>query len=152
MQIKSVFKEGDDIPEKYTADGENVNPPLEISEIPKGCKSLILIVDDPDANRVVGYTWIHWIRFNIPVDEGVKEFKIKENSEPGVGGMNTYKSGKYGGPNPPAGSGTHRYFFKIYALDSELDLDESVDKEAVEDAMEEHVLDEAELIGVYRRG
>jgi len=149
MEIKSVFENNAEMPVKYTADSDNINPPLEITGIPEGSKSLVLIVDDPDAERVVGYTWIHWIRFNIPVDGN--SIKIDGGDEPGVGGFSSYKSGKYGGPNPPAGSGVHRYFFKIYALDSELDLDESSDKNKVLAAMEGHVLGNAELVGIYSR-
>jgi Raf kinase inhibitor-like YbhB/YbcL family protein len=149
MKIKSVFINNGVIPLKYTADGDNINPPLEINGISKGAKSMILIVDDPDAERVVGFIWNHWIRFNIPISGD--SINIDENSEPGIGGFSSYKSGKYGGPNPPAGTGVHNYYFKIYALDIELDLDNSANKSDIQNAMRGHILDSAELIGTYER-
>jgi len=150
MQIKSAFGNGEEIPVRFTADGENVSPSLDISGIPSGVQSLVLIVDDPDAQRVVGYTWVHWIRFNISVSGS--EVRIEEGSSPGVGGFSTYKSGRYGGPNPPAGSGIHNYYFKVYALDVDLDLGSDAEKSDVEAAMEGHILDKAEIVGVYSRG
>ena len=149
MQIKSVFDNGEKIPVKYTTDGVNVNPPLEITDIPNGAKTIVLIVDDPDAQRVVGYTWVHWIRYNIPVYED--NLKIEENSLPGIEGLSTYKYEKYGGPNPPKGSGIHRYYFKIYALNSNLNLKMGTNLKELEKAMEEHIIDKAELIGIYGR-
>ena len=143
MEVKSVFKQGEKIPVKYTADGRDVNPLLKISGIPDEAESLVLIVDDPDAP--VG-DWVHWLVFNIPVSTT----RIKENSVPsGVQGTNSWGRNDYGGPSPP--SGTHRYFFKVYALDSELDLDESASKKDVVKAMQGHILDKAELMGVYER-
>ena len=149
MIVKSEFKNNEKIPEKYTADGDNINPKLIISEIPEGTKSLVLIVDDPDAQKVVGYTWIHWIRFNIPVDGN--EMRIEENSLPGTTGESTYKKPGYGGPNPPVGTGDHRYFFKVFALDIELDLQEGASLSEIESAMQGHILDKSELIGLYGR-
>ncbi len=148
MKIKSNFNNKEKIPSKYTSDGENINPPLEISEIPETAKSLVLIVEDPDAQRVAGYTWIHWIVFNIPIEK--TEFKIKENSIPGKSGKSTYEKSSYGGPSPPAGSGIHNYYFKIYALDNFLNL-ENPDKTEIKQAMQGHVLDKTELIGIYSR-
>lgn len=147
MKIKSVFNNGERIPVKYTADGININPLLEIINIPKDTKSIVLIVDDPDAKRVVGYTWVHWIRFNIPVSGD--SLKIEENSLPGVAGLSTYKYEKYGGPNPPKGSGVHKYYFKIYALNSNLDIDKNMDKEKLENLMKGKIVDKAELVGIY---
>ncbi len=104
MQLTSpVFEHNANIPAKYTADGDDVNPPLQISDVPEGAESLVLIVDDPDAP--VGM-WVHWVVWNIPV---VSE--IYENSVPGVEGMNDFGRTAWGGPAPP--SGTHRYFFKV---------------------------------------
>ncbi len=110
MQItSSAFKDREAIPMNYTADGEDISPPLSIRDVPEGTKSLALIVDDPDAPMG---TWDHWIVFNIPSDTR----EIAEGSAPeGIRGMNDFGKLEYGGPAPP--SGTHRYKFKIYALD-----------------------------------
>jgi Raf kinase inhibitor-like YbhB/YbcL family protein len=135
------FKFKEMIPKKYTCQGDDINPPLVIKGIPKAAKSLVLIVDDPDAPAFV---WIHWVVFNIPV---IKE--IEEDSIPGTQGFNSFGQINYGGPCPP--SGVHRYFFKIYALDTHLDIEEGVPLIEVEEAMEGHVLDSAETIGLYRK-
>ena len=134
------FKHNEKIPIRFTGDGENINPNLFIEEIPKNAKSLVLIVDDPDAPAG---TWIHWIVFNIKTTN-----RIKENSIPGIQGKNTYGKIDYLGPKPP--SSTHRYFFRIYALDSFLNLRERCSREDLEEAMKGHVLDKSELIGIYR--
>ncbi|MBW2992325.1 YbhB/YbcL family Raf kinase inhibitor-like protein [Candidatus Woesearchaeota archaeon] len=136
-----VFENNGNIPAKYTCQGDDVNPELSIEGIPGGTKSLVLIVDDPDAPMG---TWDHWVVWNIkPTD------KIKENSVPGVQGMNDFGKHDYGGPCPP--SGTHRYMFKLYALDTELDIDESAHKKDVEKAMEGHILAKTQLIGLYQK-
>lgn len=137
-----AFEHNGNIPAKYTADGEDVNPPLHIEGIPEGTQSIVLIVDDPDAPMG---TWDHWIVWNINPTEN-----IEENSVPGTEGMNDFKKQSYGGPSPP--SGTHRYFFKMHALDTKLDLDPNSKKEDVEKAMEGHILAKGELIGLYSRG
>jgi Raf kinase inhibitor-like YbhB/YbcL family protein len=143
LSVKSpVFENNKLIPAKYTCDGDNVNPPLTIEGVPEEAKSLVLIVDDPDAPMG---TWDHWIVWNIPPTTR----KIEENTVPGTEGMSTYRKHAYGGPCPPYG--THRYFFKIYALDTELDLNQDSEKKDVEKAMESHVLAEGELVGLYRR-
>ena len=142
MQLTSPeFEQGTSIPKKFTRDGPDINPTLVIADIPTEAQSLALIVDDPDAP---GGTWVHWVVYNIPVIE-----QIDEDSIPGKQGTNDFAKKDYGGPSPP--SGTHRYFFKLYALDTELALGEGVDKEALEAAMEGHIIDKAELIGVYKR-
>lgn len=141
LKISSVFENNEKIPEKYTCDGENANPPLHIESIPKEAKTLALIVDDPDAPTG---TFVHWVVFNIKI---IKD--IREDSIPGKEGINSFKKISYGGPCPP--SGTHRYFFKVYALDSELDLDSSATKADVEKAMKNHVLAKGELIGLYSK-
>ena len=142
MEITSPeFKHNGFIPKKFTCQGEDINPALEIKNIPKGTNSLALIVDDPDAPMG---TWVHWVVFDIPVVD-----KIKEDSVPGKQGVNDSGKRNYGGPCPP--SGTHRYFFKIYAFDSKLNLNEGISKEDMEDAMEGHILGEAELIGLYKK-
>ena len=136
------FKHNELIPKKCTPVGDDINPALVIEDIPAGTKSLALIVDDPDAPRG---TWVHWVVYDIPVVT-----RINEDSIPGTQGMNDFGKKDYGGPCPP--SGTHRYFFKIYALDKELGLGGKVGKEALENAMKGHILDKAELIGTYKRG
>ena len=134
------FKNNELIPKKFTCEGDDINPTLVIEDIPAGTKSLALIVDDPDARG-----WVHWVVYDIPVVT-----RIEENSIPGTQGMNDFGKKDYGGPCPP--SGTHRYFFKIYALDKELGLGGRVDKAALENAMKGHIVDKAELIGLYKRG
>ena len=135
------FKNNGFIPKKFTCQGDDVNPPLIIESIPEETKALALIVDDPDAP--VG-TWVHWVIYNMPVVSG-----IEEDSIPGKQAMNDFGRKDYGGPCPP--SGTHRYFFKIYALDTELDLQEGSRKKELEKAMQGHILDKAELIGLYKK-
>ena len=143
MEITSnEFDNKGEIPSLYTCDGEDINPPLNISGIPEGTKSLALIMDDPDAP--VG-TWTHWIVWNISPTTNL----IKEDSIPGIQGKNGWNKNKYGGPCPP--SGTHRYFFKLYALDTELELKDKADSEDLQAAIQEHIIGEAELIGRYRR-
>ncbi|MFD0975565.1 YbhB/YbcL family Raf kinase inhibitor-like protein [Salinimicrobium gaetbulicola] len=137
----TAFSGNSEIPEKYTCDGENVNPPLRFDHLPETTKSLALIVDDPDAPAG---TWDHWVVWNI---EPAKE--LAENSIPGEEGKNSFKQNHYGGPCPP--SGTHRYFFKVYALDSKLDLDKDSEKEDLEKAMQGKILSSGELIGLYSK-
>jgi len=129
------------IPPKYTCDGEDVNPALLIKGIPEETKSLVLIVDDPDAPMG---TWDHWIVWNIPPTN-----KIEENSVPGTEGLNDFRRRSYGGPCPP--SGTHRYYFKVYALDTKLNLGSNSRKKDVEKAMKGHILAQGELVGLYSR-
>jgi len=129
------------MPKKFTCQGEGISPALRFEEIPERTKSLALIVDDPDA--VTGM-WVHWVVFDIPVISG-----IDEDSIPGKQGTNDFCRYNYGGPCPP--SGTHRYFFKLYALDSELNLDEGISKEELEQAMQGHILEKSELIGLYKK-
>jgi len=136
-----VFENNGFIPVKYTCDGDDVNPPLKIEGIPRETKSLVLIVDDPDAPAG---TFDHWIVWNIPPVE-----KIEENSVPGTEGLNDFRRHSYGAPCPP--SGTHRYFFKVYALDTNLDLHPNSRKKDVEKAMKGHVLAKGEIVGLYKR-
>ncbi len=142
LKISSTaFNDGGMIPVKYTCDGENINPPLDIKNIPEETSCLALIVDDPDAPIS---TWVHWIAWNIPVTH-----HIKENEVHGTEGINDFQQYHYGGPCPP--SGTHRYFFKIYALDSLLDLQPDTKKLQLEKAMSEHIIGFGELTGLYHR-
>ncbi|MFA6391902.1 MAG: YbhB/YbcL family Raf kinase inhibitor-like protein [Patescibacteria group bacterium] len=143
MKITSpVFLDNEMIPSKYTCNGDNISPPLRISEVPPSTKSLALINDDPDAP---GATWVHWVVWNIDSNT----FDIAEDCvmEGAVEGKNTRGDNKYGGPCPP--SGTHRYFFKIYALDTLIDLDKSHGKKELEKAMKGHILEKAQLVGLY---
>jgi len=145
MKIESLaFKHNEKIPSKYTCDAGDVSPPLQFSDVPKNAKSLVLIMDDPDAPMG---TWDHWTVWNI--DPTTRD--IPEGSTPAgaVEGTQSWKQTGYGGPCPP--SGTHRYFFKLFALDTRLNLPSSVNKAKLEAAMKGHVLDKAELIGLYSR-
>lgn len=129
------------IPKKYTCEGDDVNPAFEIQNIPAKTQSLALIVDDPDAPRG---TWVHWVVYDIAVVS-----RIEENSIPGKQGRNDFGRLNYGGPCPP--SGTHRYFFKLYALDVKLGLKEGLSKQDLEKAIAGHSLEKTELIGLYTR-
>ena len=145
----TAFEEGSMIPRKYTCDGEDVSPPLAWSAVPEGTKSLALISDDPDAP--VG-TWVHWVLFNIPSDvtelpEGVPSDQKLENGS--CHGITDFRRPGYGGPCPPGG--THRYYFKVYALDAVLDLEPGATKAQLLAAMEGHILAEGQLMGKYTR-
>ena len=147
----SAFKDGGKIPSKYTCDGSNISPPLEISDVPKNAKSLVLIMDDPDIPSFVKEKfkiemWDHWIVFNIL--PGTKEIPEGKNPK-GVLGKNTGGKLAYGSPCPP--DREHRYFFKLYALDSELNLPAGSTKTQIEQAMQGHILAQATLIGKYKR-
>ena len=135
------FGPKDFIPSRYTCEGENINPPLTIENIPQETKSLALIVDDADAP---GGTFTHWLVWNINPGK-----TIAENSVPGIQGNNNFGTNNYKGPCPP--TGTHRYFFKVYALDKMLDLEENARLKALEKAMRDHVIGYGELVGVYRK-
>lgn len=144
MIASSAFKGNKKIPSKYTCDRENVNPPLQFLYVPKDVKSLVLIVDDPDA---MAKTWVHWIVYNINPDvSGIEENSIPEG---GIEGTTDFGKPGYGGPCPP--SGTHRYFFKLYALNIVLDLPGGATKQMVEEKIQNHIIDQAELIGLYSR-
>jgi len=147
------FENHGDIPKKHTCDGEDISPALTWSNIPAGTKSFVLIVDDPDAPDPANpkMTWVHWALYNIPADitslsEGVKKADLPEGT---LEGLNDWKRTGYGGPCPPIGK--HRYFHKLYALDTVLpDLNRPT-KEVLEKTMEGHVLSNVELIGLYQR-
>lgn len=147
MQISSSsFKNGGKIPQKYTCDGQNISPALSWSGIPTNTKSLVLIVDDPDAPRAKPF--VHWVVFNIdPTVTGFKENE-KINASKGI---NDYNETTYKGPCPPPGHGVHHYHFKLYALDTLLTLKSGATKDAVEKAMKNHVLAQAEIVGTYER-
>jgi Raf kinase inhibitor-like YbhB/YbcL family protein len=138
----SSFQAGGDIPAKFTCDGTNVSPALQIGGVPNEAKSLVLLVDDPDAPRGL---FTHWIIWNIDP----KTTRVAENSAPaaGVQGTNDFGKRNYGGPCPP--SGTHRYFFKIFALDTKLELKPNARRAELDAAMRGHVLAQGELMGRY---
>lgn len=144
MKLTSVFVHGEKIPSIYTCDGEDFSPELRIADVPEGTKSLALIADDPDAP--VGL-FVHWVVYNIPVS--AKAFSSKTMPEGAVEGMTNFGRVGYGGPCPPNGS--HRYFFKMYALDKTMDLAPGATKLQLERAMDGHILEKAELMGVYSR-
>jgi Raf kinase inhibitor-like YbhB/YbcL family protein len=129
------------IPSRFTCDGANVNPPLDIADIPPAAKSLALILDDPDAPI---RAWVHWLAWNIPVGPHIKEDSLLREQ-----GVNDFRQNKYGGPCPPYG--IHRYFFKVYALDTELALPPETSKVELERAMQGHVVAYGELVGRYKR-
>lgn len=144
-----AFKNGEFIPSKYTCDGENISPEIRIEGIPSNTMSLVLINDDPDAPMG---TWDHWILFNIPptmniIPEGIKP--EKEFSNGMKHGINSWGRVGYGGPCPP--SGIHRYFFKVYALDTTLNLPAGATKQQILKAIQGHILAEGELMGKYSR-
>lgn len=139
----SAFENEGNIPSEFTCDGADTSPPLTISEVPENTKTLVLVCDDPDAPAG---TWDHWVVFNIPLDTA----EISKGTEPsGTAGKNSWGKTGYGGPCPP--SGTHRYFFKLYALDAELDLAEGSGKKDLENAMQGHVIGQAQLMGKYQK-
>lgn len=149
MQLHSPsFTENGKIPSKFTCEGLNINPELNISGIPPGTKSLVLIIDDPDVPAFVRpeRMWDHWVVFNIPPTTT----SIPENSQPeGIPGRNTGGGLDYQGPCPP--DREHRYFFKLYALDCLLDLPKGASKEDVENGMKGHIIVQTELIGRYEK-
>lgn len=145
MTITSpVFEPGQAIPKKYSCDGDGVNPPLDIKDVPQQAQSLALIVDDPDAPAG---TWTHWIMWNI----NPATASIAENSVPAgaVQGQGSSGQNVFGAPCPP--SGTHRYYFKLFALDSKLSLSSFSDVKALEQAMDGHIISNAEVLGTYSR-
>ncbi|MBI3631119.1 MAG: YbhB/YbcL family Raf kinase inhibitor-like protein [Candidatus Sungbacteria bacterium] len=140
----SSFQHNTFIPRAYTCDGDNVHPPLEVKNIPRGTKSLALIMDDPDAP---GGTWAHWTVWNIdPKTAFIAEHNVPAGASEG---LTSFGKPGYGGPCPP--SGTHRYFFKLYALDAILDLSPHADRATLEKAIKGHILDKRELVGLYSR-
>jgi Raf kinase inhibitor-like YbhB/YbcL family protein len=150
LDVKSTaFQSGGMIPSQYTCDGSNISPQLSWGKVPDGTKSITIISDDPDAPMG---TWIHWVLFNLPPDtrkleEGVQSYKTHSNGS--IHGVNDFGKLGYGGPCPP--SGTHRYFFKVYALDQVLLLQPGATNRDVLNAMRGHILAQGELMGKYRR-
>lgn len=150
----AAFADKAAIPAKYTCEGEDVSPPLAWSGVPAGTKSLVLIVDDPDAPdpKAPRMTWVHWVLYDLPptstgLAEGVTGDALPSGTKVG---LNDWKRADYGGPCPPIGR--HRYFFKLYALDAALSGLSQPTKAKVEAAMRGHVVGEAQLVGTYQKG
>jgi len=142
LTVRSVaFEQGGSIPKRYSCEGENTNPPLEIEGFPPETRTLAIIVEDPDALSGV---FVHWLAWNIPSNE-----PIAESSGSGRSGLNGFGKIGYSGPCPPSGS--HRYFFKVYALDDDLDLPEGSNKKALLDAMKGHILASGGLMAHYKK-
>ncbi len=137
-----VFNHRNYIPKKYTYDGDDINPPFIIKNIPKGTKSMALILDDPNS-LVKSWVWNHWLVWNIKIDN-----VINENSVPGTVGINDFKIKSYRGPCPL--SGTHFYHFKFYALDSIIDLNVNSTKQILENKISNHLLAFSEIVGLYK--
>lgn len=142
--LSSAFQNNQDMPAKYTCDGENINPPLEFAEVPENTQSLALVSEDPDA---IAGVWTHWLIWNIdPKTNQIAEHNVPTGA---VQGKTSSGGNVYHGPCPP--SGIHRYFFRAYALNIKLNLSSDADKNGLEEAMKGHVIEEAELIGIYKR-
>ena len=141
----TAFNQGESIPRKYGYKNENLSPPLSIKDVPAGTKSIAIIMDDPDAMGAVGKVWVHWIIWNIdPNTSEIPQASIPSNS---IQGKTDFDETKYGGPAPP--DKQHTYVFKLYALDSMIDLKEGSTKEQLESAMNGHILSETKLEGTY---
>ncbi len=146
LELKSSsFSDGDEIPKKYGYKHGNENPPLSINGITSETKSLALIMDDPDAKAAVGKIWVHWVICNI--DPNTTEISESYSLQNIINGKNDFGELGYGGPAPP--DKRHTYIFKLYALDTKLDLQNGVTKDQVENAMEGHILEQAILKGTY---
>jgi hypothetical protein len=147
----AAFGEGEPIPVRFTGDGRNVSPPLQWTDVPAESKSLTLVADDPDAPAG---TWVHWVLYDLPASaNGLAEALPRNQYTPDGAkqGQNSFGHLGYGGPCPPPGN-AHRYFFRLYALDTRLDLVPGATRKEVEGAMVGHVLAEAQLMGIYKRG
>ena len=151
----SAFQADAPIPEQFTCDGDDVSPPLSWQGVPDGAESLALIVDDPDAPEK---TFVHWVLFNIPADRDMLEEDLdieghfEDKTLMPIEGVNDFGNQGYGGPCPPPGHGTHHYSFRLYALDTDLDLSAGATKKQLTQAMDGHVLAEGNLVGTYERG
>jgi len=139
----SAFDAHGRIPEKHTGDGEDTSPPLEWSGVPDGTKSFAIVIHDPDAPLVDGFT--HWVAYGIPADTT----SLPEGAEEPVQGKNSMGKDGYMGPAPPPGHGVHHYYFWVYALDDDLGLEPGLDRRALIDRIEDHVIEQARVIGTY---
>lgn len=148
------FSPSESIPSEYTCEGADVSPSLEWTRVPDGTESIALVVDDPDAP---GQTFTHWVLFNLPGDatrlpkDVDLDAEVADQDLSPREGANDFGDVGYGGPCPPPGDGPHRYFFRLYALDTVLDLERGASKAQVTDALNGHVLDETDLVGTYER-
>ncbi len=145
-----AFRDGEEIPDRYTCEGEDISPPIKWSDVPKGTKSMVLICDDPDAPMG---TWDHWIITNLdPETDGIPESAPATSVLPGgeAHGTNSWGREDYGGPCPPSGK-PHRYFFKLYAIDSDLDIPPGLNKYELMERIKVHVLEMTKTIGLYSR-
>lgn len=155
LVLKSTaFSDGETIPKQYTCEGQDVSPPLQWENVPENTRSLVLIMDDPDAPdpKAPKMTWVHWVLYNIPpdapgLDQGVSSSDLPTGTKEG---LNNWDRTGYGGPCPPIGE--HRYMHKLYALDTVLEGLDTPTKDEVEQAMKGHVIQEAMLTGVYEKG
>jgi Raf kinase inhibitor-like YbhB/YbcL family protein len=150
MKLTSLaFNDGDTIPKKHTCDGEDISPQLEWELVPENAKSIVIISDDPDAPMG---TWVHWVYYDIPANINGLPENIPPVESPEIGGKqgtNDFGKTGYGGPCPPGG--THRYYFKVYALDAILNLSPGAEKAQLLEAMEGHIIDQVQLMGKYNR-
>lgn len=157
MRLESpAIEDGQPIPKKYTEDGNNVSPPLQWTDVPEGTAEFALIAEDPDAPR--DEPWVHWVMYHIPgaardLPEDIPRETQLAQPDGAAQGVNTFNQNNIGyrGPAPPKGHGKHRYFFKLFALDKPINLADSKDKKTLLDAIDGHVLQEAELMGTYER-
>lgn len=153
MLNSTEFTDGGEIPSKYTCQGEDISPPLVWQEVPNGTRSLVLIVDDPDAPdpKAPRMTWVHWVLYNIPPQvKGLSAGLTSSNLPSGAReGINDWKRKGYGGPCPPIGR--HRYFHKLYALDAEIKEMVNPTKADIEKAMKGHIIAKAQLVGTYEK-
>jgi len=142
LRVQSIaFSHNGHIPPQYTCEGENFNPAVEISNVPPDTKTLALIMEDPDAPRGI---FVHWLLWNLTPHN-----PIVEKTNQGISGKNSFGKIGYGGPCPP--SGTHRYYFRVYALDVALDLETGANKDSLIEAMKDHILASGELMGLYSK-
>lgn len=149
LQLTSpAFTDGQPLPKEFTCDGDDISPALQWDNLPTGTTSLALIMDDPDAP---GGTWVHWVMYDMPGESTGLAQGVLAGNVPGGGtqGSNSWNRNDYGGPCPPTGS--HRYFFKLYALDGPLNLGPGADKDTLLEAMEGHILAQGRLMGTYER-
>jgi Raf kinase inhibitor-like YbhB/YbcL family protein len=145
MKLRSgAFKHHERIPERYTGDGDDVSPPLEWSGVPEGTKSFAVVSHDPDAPLVDGFT--HWVAYGIPGDAT----GLPEGGDGETTGVNSFGKTGYAGPAPPPGHGTHHYYFWVYALDEDPQLEPGLDRRALLDRIEDHVIEQARLVGTYQ--
>ena len=148
MELTSTaFEDGEEIPVRHTCDGSDVSPELNIKYVPPGTMTLAIIVDDPDAPVGV---WDHWVEFDIPYEEGLDVTWAEDSGRLGTTGVNSWNVAGYRGPCPPEGQ-NHRYFFTVFALDTELLIPEGVNSDELRTGMFDHILSETQLMGTYSR-